>query len=1174
MTEAGGPTTQAGIYYQNTVAALYLGRMLDLKARHPKGRVLNVRLEAPEEVDDIVCRMGDGSRHFIQAKLAISLGTDAWASLWRSFTRQLLNPNIADDDRLVLVMGEASALATNLRECGTRTTSAVDDNEYLGRLSNEQKRVVQSICDILEPDGHNLAFVRRVLSRTDIEVIPSSAIERDYAPQWMPDASALPERLLIILRDIAGGGSRFRASFEPAALRDTLKSEHDIDVTEPSGWGAVHYRTIIAGRAVIEIPGTSVAKQINDSFPWPKAIRYDRTRQADFDDETPRYVYGVRSDEVDLSLFPSPGLDRLIVIAGPGFGKSVLTTALAAKLAAQGQLPVIVSIPELANLDVSIGDYLRDCINTEHEVTIDWMRAAESDLLILLFDGLDEVASDQRTVILERIKTFALRHPTTPWLITVRDAAALAAPTDALLVELKPLDDADIVRHIEFYRPDDSGLPEQLRQKFNVRPDVLRLARIPLFLAILLATLKNSDEVPANRTELLEMYLELLFRPEQFKPSRADTVDTSFLRPIAEATAFNALERDEIGVTTRILEMNIRSCVSNMPIQPIVERLGKCGVLKRTSPGRYVFPFPIVQEYLAACHISATRLTEIAERLSSTAKRPWAQALQFVLEQHPAPKDLVRDMLAREDDAFNTNLRLIARCVANGMRIDETTRQEIGRRLAIIWPRASWRQRDRIGELIAEAFSKPLLPEIRSQLSKRWLLHAGIGAIVARVNDTALTKTILNELLNGDIEHLFHLGDFQASVDALGDEALFMYVGRIDVENLVAADVDSLSCLIGHLDGSRVTEAARLSVAHNTKMPLAIRLSAFALGPAPIDDQVLPLIDSAITLGEFQARSSALKALAKTADPLCALRTILMRKDISLEQLKDISRYISGDLLKLLGASTILDLAFDQSIDEELRHRFLVYSARLGNDSAMNELVSHFANLPIDVVCAATSLFGYHQSRQLVVKATDILRRRLLGPRDRLALASSAVTGMTAIFEMDYFMCGVPRHAPPHPGIDVFRELIEQWGAETDYAPLDALRIDEYLVRIGSDIGLARLPVHIEHVLSLKEINLEDTNNAADMGAAIRTMQENRRFLPLSLLELIISRCSFNGVSNATQMMAAIGSRDAFDSLLQVHAAATDSHIEEVVLDAIESLAGRLGLRVRMVGGQLEASAI
>jgi hypothetical protein len=1171
--EAGGTATQAGIYYQNTVAALYLGRMLDLKARHPRDRVLNIRLEAPEEVDDIVCRMGDGSRRFIQAKLAISLGTNAWTSLWRSFSRQLLSPDIADDDRLVLVTGEASALATSLRECCTRTTSAVDDNEYLGRLSNEQKRVVESIRDVFRSDGHDLAFVRRVFSRTDIEVIPSSTIERDEAPRWMPDASVPAGRLLIILRDIAGGGSRFRASFESATLRDTLKSEHDIDVTEPGGWGAAHYRAIIAGRAVIEIPGTSVAKQINDSFPWPKAIRYDRTRQADFDDETPRYAYGVRSDEVDLSLFPSPGLDRLVVIAGPGFGKSVLTAALAARLAAQGRLPVIISIPELANLDVSVGDYLKDCINTVHEVTIDWMRAAEAGLLILLFDGLDEVASDQRTVILERIKTFALRHPTTPWLLTVRDAAALAAPTDALLVELEPLDDADIVRHIEFYRPDDSGLPEQLRQQFYARPDVLRLARIPLFLAILLATLKNSDEVPSSRTELLETYLELLFRPEQFKSGRTDTVDPALLRPIAEATAFYALERDEIGVTTRILEMNIRSCASSVPIQPIIERLGKCGVLKRTSPVRYVFPFPIVQEYLAACHISATRLAEIAERLSSTAKRPWAQALQFVLEQHPTPNDLVRGMLDREDDAFNTNLRLIARCVANGMRINEATRQEIGRRLAIIWPRASWRQRDRIGELIAEAFSDPLLPEIRLQLSKRWLLHSGTGSIVARVNDTALTKSILNDLLSGDIEHLFNLGNFQASVDALGDDALFMYAGRIDVENPVPADVDTISCLIEHLDGRRITEAARLSVAHNTKMPLAIRLSSFALGSVPIDDQVLPLIGSAITTDGFQPRSSAMKALAKTADPLSALRTVFSRKDISLEQMKDISSYLAGDVLRLLGASTILDLAHDPSIGEYLRHRFLVYSARLGNDSAMNELVCHFADMPIEIVCAATSLFGYHQSRPLVVKAVSILRQRLLGPRDRVALASGAVTGMTTIFEMDYFMCGVTKPAPPHLGIDIFRELLEQWGAEIDYAPLDTLRIDEYLVRIGSGMGLARLPGHIEHVLSLKEIDLGDTNNAGDLGRAIHTLQEHRRFLPLSLLELIISRCSYNGVSNATQMMAAIGSRDAFDCLLQTHAAIQDRQIREVVLDAIEVLAGRLGLRVREVNNSLEASA-
>lgn len=45
MTEAGGPANQAGIFFQNTIAALYLGRMVDLRSRARRDRVLHVRVE-------------------------------------------------------------------------------------------------------------------------------------------------------------------------------------------------------------------------------------------------------------------------------------------------------------------------------------------------------------------------------------------------------------------------------------------------------------------------------------------------------------------------------------------------------------------------------------------------------------------------------------------------------------------------------------------------------------------------------------------------------------------------------------------------------------------------------------------------------------------------------------------------------------------------------------------------------------------------------------------------------------------------------------------------------------------------------------------------------------------------------------------------------------------------
>lgn len=67
MVERGGPASQVGIYYQNSVAALFLGDPLRWDVVNPAERVVEVRLDAPGD-DDIVARFADGHRDWVQVK--------------------------------------------------------------------------------------------------------------------------------------------------------------------------------------------------------------------------------------------------------------------------------------------------------------------------------------------------------------------------------------------------------------------------------------------------------------------------------------------------------------------------------------------------------------------------------------------------------------------------------------------------------------------------------------------------------------------------------------------------------------------------------------------------------------------------------------------------------------------------------------------------------------------------------------------------------------------------------------------------------------------------------------------------------------------------------------------------------------------------------------------------
>jgi hypothetical protein len=1173
MVETGGPTTQAGIFYQNTIAALYLGRMLDLRPRSAKDRVLQVRVEAPEEVDDIVVRLGDGSRRFIQAKRAIAIPSDAWDGLWQAFWRQLHVPAFKLEDRLVLTVGESSPKTNDLRACCERTTSTVNDDEYQKRLTEPQRNVISSIQNALAEYGCDARCVRDLLARVDVEFMQDTSIERDLAPLWMPESSATSQQLLGLFRDMAGGAARVRRSFDPPTLRARLKDEHGIEVTEPGGWGAAHYRTIVSGKAVIEVPGTGFVKPIEDLYLWPRANRYDRSHHPDFDDETPRSVIGIQSDSVDLSLFPSTGLGHLVVVAGPGFGKTVLSLALAASTVKRGLLPAIIPIPDLSRIDVGIGDYLRDYLNKSCEVNIDWTVAADSGLLVLLLDGLDEVSSDRRAVMLDRIKTFALRHPGTHWLLTVRDAAALAAPTpSALFVELEALRWDDIRRFIELYRPDDPDLPGRLFRCFAARPDLERLVRIPFFLAIFLASTVEANELPSKRTELLELYLALLFSPEQVKRGEADGVDPSVLRPIAEIVAFEALEREEIGVGGRLLEATLRRQLnSGTPLQPIIDRLVKCGVLRRINPVSYAFPFPIVQEYLAACHLLADRLDQVQGWLSLAVKRPWAQALQFVLELHPNPNNLIEDLLAQEDDTFSTNLRLVARCITNGMVVKPAAKAEIARRLAGIWPHSGSRMQLRIGTLISDSFCVPLEPEVRVQLSNRSLLHHGAGAVVARINNPDLTRAVLTELLEGDIEHL-SLGELRGPVSALGDQAIEIYARRAALADGPDNERSAIASLIHQLDGSLISECARLTVALDQSLPVAVRLAAFALGPPPIDARALPLIECAIVMDSFYPRYLAMKAIAKLADPLDTIRSTLVRPDLILEEKINLVGYVH-DALRDSAADLLKYLSRDTTIDIDLRRYLLVFAAGDGDAAAMSDLVACAGDLPVVIVGATLSIIGHHRLRSLAETAAYQLRNRVLQPGERVTLAGDAVLGMTTLFEMNWFRGGAVRPALPHPGVEAFRALLETWVAMRDYLPLEALQIAVAFAQLGSEPALALIEERLKQAVSDDNVDLQDFDQAHTIGNAIRTLQDRQYLLSLSFLESVIARFSYNAALTAVEMIAVRGSGEAFESLMGIYDRTADGFLRSAILDSLETLAGRLGFRLRTSGARLEAAS-
>lgn len=1167
MSEAGGPSTQAGVRYQDQVAALYLGRMIDPRERPRHDQPVEVRIEAPECVDDFVVKFADGSHRFFQVKLSLDATGLAWKSLWPSLLRQL-ETNFNLDDRLELVLGAPSNLASQLIEI-TRRHEGSDFAEWHTRLSESQRRLISSIQKLLSND---IQKVWRIVTCLDISIWPSDSLARDYLPQWMPHSTVPSTKLFKTLTEMVWEGAQVRMRFCGATLYDRLRSEAQIAVFDPPNWGSAKYRDAVAALSVIEVPGTEFSYLSEGAYLWPKCLRYDRDRQPDFDDDLPGWRNIHEEATLDLCDFPSIDLEAVVVIAGPGFGKTTLVYAIARKVALAGLLPAIVPITKLSDSDLSIADYLSQKLNREFDVQIDWRAAANAGTLVLLLDGLDEVSNDRRTLILERLKVYRATHSGVRWLMTVRDAAALSPPRDVTMVELMPLKDEDISLYVDFYRPGEPDLAQFLLDRMGARPDLAHLVRIPIFLALLLVMRQEREDL--RRSDLLDIYLETLFRPAAFKSTqKVDPIDTTLLRRIAEQAAFEALETDTLGLSTRLLDRCVKDLAPAFRTDDVREALIRRGVLRREGLVRLAFPFPIVQEYLASAELLECHQDQLAQRLSKIAKRPWAQAIQFALERHHNPGSLINEILDHEDDVFHTGLRLLGRCLANGMSASRAQRQSIGDRITGIWGKVSWRTSRLVDGIIVDAFSHPLHSAVRARLGERQLLHNGSGTILARCRETALSLAVLGELLDGEIEHMLNISDFQHEVNRLGTPAFSLYIARSRLHPEKVEDGQAISCLIGHMSIGCVDADVAFAAACDETLLLEVRLAAWSHSARKLEPGIEEIIVLAMAGDGYHPKASAAQALSSPQVDIASILRLLRSPQVPEEHALDTMEYLISDWGKLGRSDKINELLSAKNISEKMHDIVSLYAVNKGNLGAFDALLDRIPVMTAEMVSGTVIMLGHVPDRLRVDRAVSAIANRQWKPVDRLLIAGSLATGLTYRLNMMGINSGTLEPSPPHPGRAIPFGLFREWIAEADYEPHGHLRLVLDAVRLGVPGAAKSLRPLFDSVIAMPVS--EKSSDGGLEGSALETLHTIGEAPPLDELEHLASSRTYNFASRVIVVIAKGGTITEAESLMRLYEAMPSKKmLRLVIMGVLEPLAGRLGIRVTFSGKKFSTKSI
>lgn len=754
MAEPGGPTAQAGIYYQNTVAALYLGALLDFKKYSDRNtRVISVRIEAPESVDDTVVTYANGSKLYIQAKENLSLSGEPWRKFWLAAAQQVRQSN-NHEDQIRLVLGTLGINPETLRETLERATGKLDLDEWLKSLNDKQKTIADSIQIALAVSPED-AF--SIIKRVRVDFITMSSVETSLIKDWMPTSNETPLSLLTRLRDCCGAGGRVRQQFCASDLSELLLTKYKVRILGSHGDEIQRYRQTLATQVnQISVPGTPISVQETQLLVWPRVCLVDRGDYSDFEIEDLRSRDQRTASEIDLRKFPTA--EKLLILeSGAGQGKSTLIRATARRLAMDTSfVPVVVHAEAIPEHETFLG-FLNSSYNLKYNLTIDWERLLEQGRAVVFIDGVDEISDDRRAKVLEMVGLLNASFNDVPILIGARDAAVASLSPKFSVCRVQRLDHTQMIAMLTAYIQVRGQLNlESILRHIDRSTELSLLCKVPLFLSIFVATIPKKGEIPRGRVELLERYIIQALSPDRYKGVRTKSITKTQLRRGAEAVAMMALDRNESAISEPIVRISLCKTLGDTVGDECIETLLQNGLLEARG-SRIAFSIPTVQEYLAGCALAESDRLSTDEWLLNFYRRPWAQAFQFAIARVENAEAILMRQMTQPDDLFYTYLRLAARCIVNGAHVSSDLRSILSRRLARAWVKGGYSVSQKIGHLIEDGFCDPVLPpDIREALVTSENLWLSRGIILARAQDHALTLECLKFVLStNDIRELW-----------------------------------------------------------------------------------------------------------------------------------------------------------------------------------------------------------------------------------------------------------------------------------------------------------------------------------------------------------------------------------------------------------------------------------
>jgi HEAT repeat protein len=315
---------------------------------------------------------------------------------------------------------------------------------------------------------------------------------------------------------------------------------------------------------------------------------------------------------------------RIIVLGGPGMGKTTALKALlqqaitAAQTDISAPLPIFISLPDLARTALSLPEYIQKTIgefqiDTHFANTL--IEAVNSGKAFLCLDSLDEILPALRPDIIALINREALRCQGT-WIVGSRFTeyqGGQFSHSQFAEWELQPLDKEKRLNLAEHLLPilhdilhqdipaDErpaSPSAETFVQALQYDSQIASWAENPLLFSLAAVSYVQTGHLPATRAMLYQQVTEAMFRMRI--PSAARRVE---LRHLLASLALQFYQTHGRNFTVQDMLALLPSLApgqSTEALYAIVADILNTGVLESVASQSYGFKHQMLQEYLSA----------------------------------------------------------------------------------------------------------------------------------------------------------------------------------------------------------------------------------------------------------------------------------------------------------------------------------------------------------------------------------------------------------------------------------------------------------------------------------------------------------------------------------------------------------------------------------------------